>query len=489
MSNLQPFYDHLAELYHLDSILALLNWDLQVNLPPDAAPGRAKQIEYLSVLRHAKATDAAFYGTVKDLAARAASLGEDDAVNAREIHRTLSREARLPAEFIAEKSRAHSEAFVAWVKARPANDWNAVQPLLHRVVDLARREAELLGYEEHPYNAHLEYFEPYSRLSKIKPLLLDLGEKLTALAPQIAKQFAGLAPLQGNFPPDGQRAVLAKVIPALGLRPSISRLDVSAHPFMTSVGPKDIRITTRFHSDNFLPALYGVIHESGHGLYELQLPDRWKGTPRGSPVSMSIHESQSRLWENMVGRSREFMEFLHPLLTAAFSGVPSVGELWRHANVVQPSLIRVEADEVTYGLHIVIRMKLEEQLITGALPVADLPEAWAAEYERHLGIRPPSYTDGVMQDVHWFQGAIGYFPSYALGNLYAAMLLEDYQATQSGWAGDWRAGNYQGLLNYLDGKVHSLGMKYTSEQLIVQAMGRELSADSFIRYLKSKYSL
>jgi len=274
----------------------------------------------------------------------------------------------------------------------------------------------------------------------------------------------------------------------LGFAFDAGRLDTTAHPFMTTLGPRDFRITTRYNESNFLPGLYGAIHETGHALYEMGLPPERVGTPLGEAVSCSIHESQSRMWENLVGRSRPFSVYLSGRVKEFFPDFRlSPDELWRHANRVQPSLIRVEADEVTYGQHIVIRMILELALVEGEISVADLPGAWDDLYEKYLGVRPADYRDGVMQDVHWYSGSLGYFPTYALGNLYGAMMLQAAREAIPDLDGRIEQGEFCGLLSWLRESVHQHGMRYRGPELIRRIAGQELSAGQFVDYLEVKF--
>lgn len=485
---LESFYSRLSELHHLNCIGALLGWDQRVCMPPAAVQGRAAQREYIAVLAHRKATDAEFSSVVDELYQEIDSLSEDDQVNVREIKRQLDIDRRLPEEFVSEMSQASSVGYSTWQEARPRNDWESVRPLLERIVKLSRQKAELIGYEEHPYDALLDLYEPGMTTSILKPLLLKLADELRKIVPSILRRFTDISPLKGDFPTEAQKSLCHRVASDLGFDLNWGRIDSSAHPFTTTIGPNDVRITNRFSRDTFIPGLYGTIHETGHALYDIGLPQKWLGTPLGSPVSLGIHESQSRIWENPVGRSREFCVYLSRLLPEFFPGfVTTPDELWNWVNLVQPSLIRVDADEVTYCLHIVIRMLLEERLIVGELAVADLPEAWNDLYEEYIGIRLPDVKDGVMQDVHWYSGSIGYFPTYALGNLYNAMMMEKASADIPGLYIKIEHGQFAEFLHWLRSNVHMHGMRYRGSQIIRRITGRDLEPDPFVRYLKRKF--
>jgi len=488
--NLKLFYNRLSELYRLRCISALLDWDHQVYMPSGAAQARADQQEYFSITIHNKTVDPEFLRAVDELNDVRDSLELADQVNVREIKRQVDIERKLPEEFTAEFSQTSSLSYSAWVKARPENDFKAVQPYLEKLVRLNRRFCDLVGYEEHPYDALLDQHDPGLKTSVVKPLLTGLGEDLRRIIPQIAEKFEGLGELSGHFTQGSQHELCKKVAADLGFSFEIGRLDTTAHPFMTTLGPRDFRITTRYFEDNFLRALYGTIHESGHALYEMGLPTEYAGTPMGEAISSSIHESQSRIWENPVGRSREFCSYLSKLLPDYFHEEAKALDpemLWRYANRVEPSLIRIEADEVTYCQHIVIRMLLEEPLVTGDLSVSDLPAAWNEHYEKYLGIRPPDMKDGVMQDVHWYGGSLGYFPSYALGNLYNAMMMEAAHASIPGLSTQIERGDFTSMLGWLRENVHRHGMRYRGPELIKNITGKELSAKAFVEYLKVKF--
>ena len=486
------YYERSSELFKLRCIGALLGWDQQVNLPSASVKDRADQLEYIALALHSKTTDPEYVDALNSLYDLMESLSDDDKVNIRETKRMLDLQLKLPAEFVAELSQTESKSYDVWTKARPQNDFAAVEPYLKKLVELSRKQCDLLGYEAHPYDALLDIYEPGSRVSFTMPILLDLAEELRKLIPLISAKFEDIEELNGNFPKAKQQELCRWVSEQIGFSYDTGRLDIAPHPFMTSIGSKDFRITTRYNESNFLQALYGVIHETGHALYELGLPVEHVGTPLGDAISLSVHESQSRLWENLVGRSKEFSCYLSKQLINYFPDEASKLDsetFWRFANKVTPSLIRVEADEVTYSQHVVIRMLLEEQLITGKLEVPELPEAWNNLYEKYLGIRPKDNKDGVMQDVHWYSGAIGYFPTYALGNLYNSMMMESMAESISDIPGHILNGEFSVILNWLRENVHKHGMKYRGRELIKNITGKELSSEAFIRYLKKKFDI
>lgn len=489
--NLKLFYERLKEMYNLQCIESLLGWDQQVYMPPQSAQARADQQEYISCLAHQRATDPQFCRAVDELSEIRDSLSDADRVNVREIKRNLDIERKLPEDFVAEFAQASSTGYSIWAQARPQNDWKAVEPVLERIFELSRRRADLVGYEEHPYDALLDIFEPGMKLSQVKPLLLDLAGRLKEMIPPIAEKFSVEGRLDGHFDEDCQRRLVSRVAADLGFDFQQGRLDTTAHPFMTCIGPHDFRITTRYNEANLLAGLYGTMHETGHALYEMGLPKEHAGTPRGAAVSLGIHESQSRFWENMVGHCREFCGHLIGVMREFFpeqTGALSPEELWKRANHVEPSLIRVEADQVTYNQHIVIRMLLEERLITGDLKVQDLPGAWDDLYEEYLGVRPCDYKDGVMQDIHWYSGGVGYFPTYALGNLYGAMMMGRAREALPDLPQQIERGEFGPLLGWLRENVHQHGMTLRANDLIRHITGRELTDGPFVEYLKAKFS-
>ncbi len=488
--NLKLFYEKLKEMYNLQCIEALLGWDHQVYMPPQSAQARADQQEYISCLAHQRATDPEFCRVVDELAEARESLSEIDQVNVREIKRGLDIERKLPEDFVAEFAQASSTGYSIWAEARPKNDWYAVEPVLERIFQLSKRRADLVGYEEHPYDALLDIFEPGMRLSQVKPLLLDLADQLKQMIPPIAERFSGEGKLKGHFDKDCQHRFVSKVASDLGFDFQQGRLDTTAHPFMTSIGPHDFRITTRYNEGNLLAGLYGTMHETGHALYEMGLPKERAGTPRGESVSLGIHESQSRFWENLVGRSREFCGHLIGVMREFFpeqTGALTCDDLWKRVNQVEPSLIRVEADEVTYNQHIVIRMLLEERLITGDLSVSDLPGAWDDLYEEYLGVRSPDAKDGVMQDMHWYTGGVGYFPTYSLGNLYGAMMMQTAREALPDMPRQIERGEFAPLLAWLRTNVHQYGMTFRAADLIRHITGHDLSDQPFVEYLRAKF--
>jgi len=486
---IQCLRKELDNLYQIESTMAVLGYDQQVLMPVAAAAGRAKQLEFLSAIHHERLSADSLWNLTLDLNSRMTELGSDDQVIVRELFRNLQRSRKLSVSFVSERSRVHAESFSIWCEARAKNDWESVKPQLEKIVKIAREEAQLVGYSEHPYDALLDSFEPYATLSEVKPLLLTVAKKLKDVLPVLSEKFGKASEIVEEYSSAQQQEFCKRVMRDLGFNFDMGRLDTAAHPFMSTLGARDIRITTRYNAKSFLPALFGTIHESGHAFYETGLPEEFRGTARGSAVSMGIHESQSRLWENIMGRSSAFCQHIASILPEYFDSRHTASTLWVDANHIHPSLIRVEADEVSYTLHIVIRMLMEERLISGELSVADAPAAWNELYMEYLGLEVPEYSHGIMQDVHWYGGSIGYFPSYALGNLYAAMFVEQFELENGSIHELVEKKSFSLLKDWLSKNIYELGQSYPASELVEKVCKKPLSSEAFISYLTKKFEV
>jgi len=392
---------------------------------------------------------------------------------------------------VEEAACARNEAHHAWLDARRHSRFATFAPHLERMLELARRQADLLGYDEHPYDALLDEYESGMRASQVRPVFADLQGRTLPLLRRIvaAGDAADYGVLTRPFAPEAQKAFAWRVAgEAFGLRPEFARQDESAHPFQTNFSRSDLRITTRV--EGYWPAcLFGTWHETGHAMYERGVSERWERTPLSRGASLGIHESQSRMFENLLGRSLPFWERYFPLLAGAAPEVTAgldARPLYRAVNRVRPSLIRVEADEVTYNFHVMLRFELELALLEGALAVADLPEAWNARMQDFLGLTPPNDAQGVLQDIHWSAGLIGYFPTYTLGNLLSVQLLEAARRDPTIDAG-FRQADYAPLLTWLVEHVHQHGRSLTPAEIVQGATGQGLSADPYVAYLHAKY--
>jgi len=477
----------LKRLDTLESCMSLLGWDEQVNLPPGSAEHRARQMAELSDLLHREATHARIGRWLDELGS--ADLSDEQAVVVAEARKDYERRTRLPAEFVARKAAAESHGYHAWVAARAKDDFSTFLPHLQQNLELAREEAALLDAPD-AYNYWIDRFDPGMNRETIEALFKPLRAQLVPLVRQISE--SGIKADHGifkGFPVDQQNAFLREVVTAFGFDFNRGRLDIAVHPFCGGHN-FDVRMTTRFDVDNPLDSLSSAMHETGHALYEQGLPAEHIGTALGTAVGMAVHESQSRMWENQVGRSRAFWAYWEPRFRAAFPqqlAAVSSDQLYLAINRVEVSPIRVDADEVTYNLHIMLRFELEKRLFDGSLSLSDLPEAWNQLSGEILGYTPKNNREGCLQDVHWSGGAFGYFPSYCLGNILAAQLWYHLREQLPDLDAQIAAGNCRPLLDWLRRHVHALGRRYKTLEFTRRVTGKELSVDSIVRYLKERY--
>jgi len=487
----QAYKNHLKQLADVNYASALLQWDQEVYMPEKGGSYRASQISTLSGIAHQLATDPAFEKIVADLATDN-SLSEQEKSNVLRTKRDIEKRKKFTREFVEEMSHAVSEGFVAWQEAKQKNDYSIFQPKLEKLLELKHREVEIAGYEGHPYNALLDDYEPGTTVDDVKKVFDDFKPKLKALMDKI---FAATPPddalFYRHYDKDKQWAFGIDLLKQMGYDFSAGRQDVSAHPFTISFGAGDVRVTTRVNENDLAEMIWSCIHEGGHALYEQGLPAADYGLPSGEAVSLAIHESQSRLWENNVGRSLPFWQHNYAKLQSVFpESLAAVGlhDFYKAFNRVQPSLVRTSADELTYHFHIIIRFELELELIEGKLTAANLPAAWNAKYKEYLGIDVPTDTQGVLQDVHWSHGSFGYFSTYSLGSLYAAQLFAQAQKEIPGLEDSIAAGNTAPLLLWLREKVHTKGRNTTSRLVCEEVTGQPLNADFFMAYAEKKYS-
>ena len=478
----------------LASCSALLGWDEQTYLPRGGASYRGDQMALLAGLHHERATDPRV-GELLEVAEGSETVSDPASVesaNLREWRRAFDRLTRLPRPLVEELARTTSIAQQEWVEARKASDFAKFRPWLESIVLLKRQEAACLSRGGDSYDALLDEYEPGASGRELATLFEALRRDLVPLVAAIAGSTKGpkASALEGDYPVDRQEMFGEMVASAIGFDFERGRLDTTAHPFCTGIGPGDTRITTRYDPRDFSSAFFGILHEVGHGLYEQGLVPGHHGTPMGEAASLGVHESQSRLWENGVGRSKAFWEHWLPQARRFFrEPLHAVGLDAFHAaiNRVEPSLIRVEADEVTYNLHILIRFELEQALIGGSLAVADVPEAWTLKYREYLGIAPPDDAKGCLQDIHWAAGLVGYFPTYTLGNLYAAQLYAKADADLGGLESAFARGDFGGLLAWLREKIHRNGQWYRAADLIRKATGTTIDHQPLIHSLNKKY--
>jgi carboxypeptidase Taq len=485
---------HVRETALLSSTGALLEWDERTKMPEDAGPYRAEQTTLISGMVHQRWTDPQLVAELSELVQGplAADTAGDAAVTIRRLKRHVDKQLKLPRSLVEELTRTAVLGQQAWEQARRQKDFKLFQPLLEKTVELKRQQAEALGYADVRYDALLDDYEPEERTAEVGRVLADLREQLVPLVAAIhnSRRRPKVDILTREFPVAVQEAFGQEAARAIGFDFHRGRLDVTTHPFCSTLGPHDCRITTRYDKHFFNAAFFGILHEAGHGLYEQGLPPEWYGLPLGEAVSLGIHESQSRLWENLVGRSRAFWEFFYSeaqrRFPAALGDVP-LDDFYFAVNDVRPSLVRVEADEATYNLHVLIRFELEQDLLEDRLRVGDLPGAWNEKYEKYLGIRPADDLQGVLQDVHWGAGLVGYFPTYTLGNLYAAQFFVEADAQLGGVAAPFARGQFQPLREWLREKIHRHARRYSAAELVRQVTGRPLGPESLMAHLRAKF--
>ncbi len=484
----------LHEINDLEMAAALLNWDQTTYMPPGGAAARGRQLATLARIAHEKQIDPALGRLLDDLRAYEDSLSPDapDAALIRVARRDYERLSRIPAEFTAELYQHVAASYDTWSRARPANDYTAVAPFLERTLDLSRRFADFFPGYEHIADPLIDLADYGMRAATVRALFAELRQGLVPLVEQITSQPpADDRCLYLFFPEAKQRAFGAEVITALGYDWHRGRQDTTPHPFMTKFSLGDVRIAVRFDENDLTSALFSTVHEAGHAMYEQGIDAGFEGTPLASGTSSGMHESQSRLWENIVGRSRPFWEHFYPRLRATFPdqlGTTPLDTFYRAINKVERSLIRVEADEVTYNLHVILRFDLELALLEGSLAVRDLPEAWRERYRSDLGIAPPDDRNGVLQDVHWYAGLIGgAFQGYTLGNIMSAQLYDAALRAHPGIPQQIEDGEFSALRDWMREHVYRHGRALTADEILNRATGSSLDVRPYLAYLRHKY--
>ncbi len=493
MSAFDSVCSHARETALLESVEALLGWDERTYMPSAAGEYRAEQMTYLSGVVHQRHTDPRLGQWLAELASSelAKDPHSDAGATIRQMKRDYDKRVKLPQSLVEELTRASVLGQQAWVEARKNDDFKSFAPHLQKMFNLKRQQAEALGYQEHPYDALLDDFEPDAKTSEVAQVLAGLRAELVPLVRAIitSGKKAPTEILERSYPTAAQEAFGKAAAAAIGFEFNRGRLDVTHHPFCSGLGPHDCRITTRYDERFFPSAFFGILHETGHGIYDLGLRPEQFGLPPGTYLSLGIHESQSRMWENQVGRSRAFWQHFFPKAQAAFPDAlakSSLDDFCFAINNVQPSLIRVEADEATYNLHIIVRFELEQAILTGDLPIADVPGAWKAKYREYLGVEPPNDADGVLQDIHWSAGLVGYFPTYSLGNLYSAQFFEQADKDLGGLAAMFARGEFAPLKQWLNQNIHHRGQCYSAAELVNLVTSQSLSHAALMRHLCGK---
>jgi carboxypeptidase Taq len=494
MASMNPDFKKLvAKLYRLHLLREIsehLGWDEQVNLPSGSGDLRSEESAIMSELGHREASAAPLGRLIESLEAKSGELSDDEAIVVRQARRDFDEAVKLPKSFVHKKALSDSHGFQVWQTARQTNNFKLFEPVLHKQIELAAKQAELLGRGADAYSYWVDHFDQGSNEAMVAEIFGPLEAELAPLARQIAERYAKIPPkpLRG-FGAAAQKEFALEVVKAMGFDFAHGRVDVAMHPFCNGDG-RDTRITTHYREDTPLDSVFSAVHECGHALYEQGLPAGWAGTALGDSAGMATHESQSRIWENQVARSRAFWKFYEPRYRAKFpdqTAAVSSQELFDEIKRVKLSLVRLDADEVSYNLHIILRFNLERALFSGQLAPRDIPAAWEAQSERLLGLKPSTVAQGCMQDVHWACGLFGYFPSYALGNILAAGLWQKARADLPNLEAQIASGELSGMLKWLRQNVHCHARRLSVWELSQKVCGKPLSPETFIAYVKERY--
>ncbi len=491
----QELIGELKTVSLLGSCASMLSWDEQTYLPPGGIEHRANQLSLLAGMTHERATSPRIGELLAELES-AGDLGEPtsaDAVNVREARRNFNRATKLPRALVEEISRVTSLSQPAWVESRKGADFGKFQPWLEKIVSLKREEADAIGFGDGvPYDALLDEFEPSATTKEVESVFTPLRKELVRLVAEIAD--SGMQPdisiLTRQYPIDAQTEFGRQAAERIGFCFEGGRLDIAAHPFCSGMGPGDCRLTTRYDEHHFPGSFFGTLHESGHGIYEQGLDREHYGTACGETVSLGIHESQSRMWENLVGRGMAFWKHFFEPAKSAFPealGNVSIDDFYAAINDVRPSFIRVEADEVTYNLHIMLRFEMEQLLMTGELKPADVPGAWNEKFDSYFGLTPENDALGCLQDIHWSAGLLGYFPTYALGNMYASQFFEAARRELGDLDEQFARGEFAPLKTWLNQNIHQRGKQLSANQLAEQVTGHPLTHEPLLKHLRTKF--
>jgi len=491
----EKFKEELEEMTHLKMAIAILDWDQQVFMPKKGAEMRAKTIANLIGILHEKFVAKDFENLLLKIKKLSDSkkLNDNEKCIFREVWREFSREKKMSVEFVRELAEVCSTAHNIWAEAKKKSDFSIFLPYLKKIVELKRKEAKFVGFKKNPYDALLDTYEPYMTTEEISVIFEDLKKFLVSFLKKIKKSKVKINPdiLKGNFPIKKQIDLNRLVAEKIGFNFDAGRLDVSAHPFTTSFNAQDVRITTKYAMDDFLNSLSTTIHEAGHAMYEQGILMENFGTPLGESISLGIHESQSKIWENFVGKGKPFWKYFFPKLQKKFPHPFSqikFDDFYEAINHVSPSFIRTDADEITYNLHIIMRFEIEKELIDGSIEAEDLPKIWNAKFQEYFGIKVPSDSLGVLQDVHWSGGLIGYFPTYALGNFYSAQFYQTAKKDIKDLEDKFSKGQFGQFREWLKANIHIHGKLYSANELVKKVTGENLNSKYFIDYIENKYS-
>jgi carboxypeptidase Taq len=482
-------YRRIWALNHAESVLG---WDMEVFMPKEGITERSVAQGELAVLSHELLLSPSFVDLVNK-SKEVKELNEYERGVVRVLDRSIRIAKAFPPEFVKELAETRSKATSVWSEAKRKDDYKLFEPWLDKIIELSRKAADYLGYDEYPYDALLDLYEEGLRVKDLEIIFSSLESSLRPLLKQILEESWAPRehPLEKEkYDIEKMKQANVEILKILGFPIGLrSRIDVSPHPFTTEFGIRDVRITTRYEGRDFRRSLLAAVHEFGHALYELQQDERFMFTPIAGGVSLGIHESQSRFWENIIGRSKEFARLIYPTLSKylPFLRNYDVEEIYKYFNIVRPDLIRVEADEVTYNLHIILRYRLEKLMINEGVKAKELPELWNEEIERLLGIRPKTYREGILQDIHWAHGTIGYFPTYSLGTLLAVQIRAHILKEIPNMYELILKGEFTPIKEWLKAKIHRYGSIYPPKELILKSLGEGLNPDYFITYIKEKY--
>jgi carboxypeptidase Taq len=494
MSKYDELVAHLGEIQNLKASAAVLAWDQQVQMPAGGAEARSNQLSTLARLSHEMLTGEETARLLEEAESEinGADPASDQASMLRVAREDYDDATKLPGDFVAKRAREVTLAHNTWEKAREASDFSLFEEALTRLIDIALQEADYRGYDDHPYDALLDKYERGMTTARVtdifdnhRPALVDLIARI-ADADQVDDSM-----LHQEFDVEKQKDFALRVIKAYGFDFERGVQDTAVHPFCTSFATDDVRITTRFYPNWLNPALFGMMHEAGHGMYEQGVARKFSGTTLQGGATLGVHESQSRMWENLVGRSRGFWEWALPQLKETFPqqlGDVTLDAFYKAINKVERSFIRVEADEATYNLHIMLRFELEKDIITRQIPVSELPDAWNDRFKEFFSLVPPNDAQGVLQDVHWSSGLFGYFPTYALGNLLSVQYYNQALEDRPGIPDDIRQGKFDTLLTWLNENIHQHGRKFTAPQLTRRVTGEDIQSEDYIQYLETKFA-
>ncbi len=481
----------------LQGISALLDWDQETYMPSGGAANRAEQMKTMAGLIHRQRTGKKYANALAKLIDLksgkivAIDLTPEQEAAAKEWRRDYIQDTALPTAFVEEFAKLCSQSILAWRSAKKDNSFQQFIPFLDRIVSMNRKKAELLGYQAHPYDALIDQYEPELTTKEVLQLFTKLRENITPMIKKIATQTNDNSFLHGKWDQTRQIEFSYKLLKEMGYDLDKGRLDFSSHPFSSASHPTDSRITTRIHPTSLTSNIMIILHEAGHALYEMGLPLEKFGSPLGDARSLGVHESQSRWWETRIGLSKPFWHHFLPLLKETFKGQLDhvvLDQFYKGVNKVEPGFIRVEADELTYPLHVILRFEMEKGLIEGSMKVREIPEIWNNKMKDYLGITPSTNSEGCLQDIHWSMGAFGYFPTYTMGNLYAAHLFEAFSKDHPDWEAHVAKGELVFIKDWLHQKIYKHGRRYSTHELLKEATGKPFTADAYLHYLKDKYS-